>query len=102
MADLIFDCVARGLEEATSLDKLEARGTVRLALKAAGLDARSVTKEQMTVLLQKLMATELSNRGIADAEIVAQGLIRSLDQFDAASDAGGSESPEDIFRRLGG
>lgn len=102
MADSIFDFVAKGLQEATSLDKLEARGTIRLALKAAGLDARSVTKEQMTVLLQKLMATELSNRGIADAEFVAQGLIRSLDQIETASDADESESPEDVFRRLGG
>ena len=41
-----FDCVCEKLEEAPPRDRLQARGTVRLALKQAGLDARSVTPDQ--------------------------------------------------------
>ena len=48
MADAaVFDWICNRLEQDTSLDRLESRGTVRLALKSAGLDARSVTPEQM-------------------------------------------------------
>ena len=42
-----FEWTCNELEERCSLDRLEARGTVRLALKQAGLEARSVTPEQM-------------------------------------------------------
>jgi hypothetical protein len=38
-----FDRVCAALESETSLDRIEARGTVRLALKGAGLDAASDT-----------------------------------------------------------
>ena len=53
MADSIFDLVAEKLEECTALEKLEARGTVRIALSEAGLDARSVTRHQMAVMLER-------------------------------------------------
>ena len=45
--DNVFDWVCGALESATSLDRLEARGTLRLALKASGLEARTVTAEQL-------------------------------------------------------
>ncbi len=41
MAALLFDSIAEALEQATSLDRLESRGTLRLALETSGLDARS-------------------------------------------------------------
>ena len=100
MADTIFDFVAEQLESSTDLDKLEARGTVRLALKAAGLDARSVTKEQMIVLLDKVLPGELSARGVGSADATCEQLAGALKSFDAGG--AGSESPEDVFRRLGG
>ncbi len=43
MADSLFEFIAAQLEERTALDKLEARGTLRIALKEAGLDLRAVT-----------------------------------------------------------
>ncbi len=39
----IFDFVADEIERQTELEKLEARGTVRLALKSAGFDAGGIT-----------------------------------------------------------
>jgi len=101
MADTIFEFVAEKLEAATDLEKLEARGTVRLALKAAGLDARSVTKEQIIVMVEKVLPGELAARGVAGAEAICAQLATATKAMDTG-DGSGAESPEDVFRRLGG
>ena len=101
MADSLFEFIAGKIQEQTDLDQLEARGTVRIALKEAGLDPRSVTVGQMSVMLDKTMPRELMARGVDNADGLCRGLIASLKSFDG--DTGGSgESPEDVFRRLGG
>ena len=102
MADTIFEFVAEQLEERTELEKLEARGTVRIALKEAGLDARSVTKEQMAVMLQRTMPPELTSRGVESGDRICQGLASALKDFAPIGGATQGESPEDVFRRLGG
>jgi len=101
MAAEIFDLVAAELERRTDLARLEARGTVRLALKQAGLDARSVTGEQMAVTLERVVPAELRARGIQDAERVCRGILTALQAHPSTqSQAAASESPEAIFRRL--
>jgi hypothetical protein len=101
MADApAFDWVCSELERRTSLDRLEARGTVRLALKQAGLDSRSLSPDQMRVVLEKVMPKELASRGVQDAEGVCRALASGVSGV--ASAAGGAESPEDVFRRLAG
>ena len=101
MADSVFDFVAGALEERTDLAKLEARGTVRLALKEAGLDARSVTTEQIGVMLQKVMPAEIRSRGIDNADEICEGILTALKTKAPADSAGPApESPEAIFRRL--
>jgi hypothetical protein len=102
MADTIFEFVAEQLEGKTELEKLEARGTVRIALKEAGLDARGVTKEQMAVMLQRTMPPELTSRGIDHASQVCQVLVSALKDFTPVTGEHQGESPEDVFRRLGG
>ena len=102
MAGAIFDLVAAELERRTDLAKLEARGTVRLALKQAGLDARRVTATQMGVTLDKVLPGEMRSRGIEGPERICRAIHSSLDaqqppQHRAADD---TESPEAIFRRL--
>lgn len=101
MADTIFDFVAQQLEQASDLDKLESRGTVRLALKQSGLDAKSVTVEQMKVVLQKVLPGELATRGVDSGQRVCDGIVAALARFDgiAGSDA---QSPEAVFQRMGG
>ena len=59
MAADLFDFTAERLEHHTSLDRLEARGTLRIALKAAGLKAKSVSAAQLCVVFEKLMPDEL-------------------------------------------
>jgi hypothetical protein len=101
MADApAFDWVCGELERRTSLDRLEARGTVRIALKEAGLDSRSLTPEQMKVVLEKVLPKELGTRGIDDAESVCRTLATDVMGIDAGSGSG--ETPEEVFRRLAG
>jgi hypothetical protein len=96
-----FDFVCQELERATSLSLLEARGTLRLALKAAGVDARSVSAAQLRVILEKLIPGELRKRGCEDAERVCRDIGARLasKSFDAAP---APDSPEAVFARLGG
>ncbi len=93
-----FDRVAEKLEEETSLNRLEARGTLRIALKEAGFDAKSVSSNQLAVVIEKLLTGHLRDRGISDPEAVCQRLTGcfSSDSSDEAVD-----SPEAIFSRLG-
>ena len=100
MADAeAFDHACTSLEEATTLDRLAARGTVRIALKAAGLDARTVTPEQMAVVIEKLLPAELASRGIEDADGLCARITRGLG---ALSPGDGAETPDAVFKRLGG
>jgi len=99
----VFDWVCARLQQSSSLSELEARGTVRLALKQAGLDARSVSASEMAVVLRKVLPGELAQRAVEGAgplcEALAERVTRELG--DAASPAPGS-SVEAVFRRLGG
>ena len=96
-----FEWFCDSLEAATDLDRLEARGTVRIALKSAGLEAGGLTAAQTKVVLEKLMPSELEGRGIADAASICSGLVgRTSEILDSAAAASGT-SPEEVFARLG-
>jgi len=101
VADSIFDQVATALESRTTLEKLEARGTLRLALKEAGLSADSVTVDQIRVVIEKVLPGELKARGIdASADVCAQ-LSAEARNFEAAAGPA-VDSPESVFARLAG
>ena len=100
MAASIFELVAEELERRTDLAKLEARGTVRLAAREAGLDARTVTREQMIVMLQKVMPDEMRSRGVEQPEQICEAIITAVKSSQIASSPAEAESPEAIFRRL--
>jgi hypothetical protein len=100
MADsAAFDHVCRELESLSILDRLEARGTVRLTLKEAGLDPASVTPEQLDVVLDKVMPQALASRGVDDAASLCERLRGSLKDVETSAVA---DSPEAVFARLGG
>jgi hypothetical protein len=96
----VFEWLCDELEGATSFDRLEARGTVRLALKDAGLDASSVDSNQMKVVLEKVLPGELSRRGIDNAEALCSRLAAAASSVDDGGAA--ASSPEAVFARLGG
>jgi hypothetical protein len=100
MADAsAFDFVCDQLEARTTLDRLAARGTVRIALKQGGLDSRSVTPQQMAVVIEKVLVGELATRGIANAEALGSELAGKVRKLAAGT---GVETPDAVFRRLGG
>jgi len=103
MADAVaFDWICARLEQDTSLDRLESRGTVRLALKAAGLEARSVTPEQLKVVIDKVLAAELTTRGIDDAAGLCTRLATALGNERSSLAGNAAETPDAVFSRLGG
>ena len=98
----IFDFVAEEIERQTELEKLEARGTVRLALKEAGFNASGITTEQMAVVLERVMPGELTSRGVENAQSICASLATSIKEFRDAVEEHGSASPESVFARLAG
>ncbi len=101
MADATaFQRVCDELEARTGLSALEARGTIRLALKQAGFDAKSVNPQQMSVVVRKVLPGELSLRGIEGGESLCEHIAHELGTY--AEEPATVESPEDVFRRLGG
>jgi hypothetical protein len=100
MATTLFDFAAQKLEQHTGFSQLEARGTLRIAVKAAGLDAAGLKLDELRVVLEKLMPGELEQRGVSDSAAICA--VMAGDRADApATNAGeGSSSAEDVFRRL--
>ncbi len=97
-----FEWLCTGLEEGTSLGRLEARGTVRIALKEAGLEARSVTPAELVVVVERILPRELRQRGVGDEGALCKRLAAGLGVLDEQLSAGGADTPDAIFRRLGG
>ncbi|MDJ0853082.1 MAG: hypothetical protein QNK04_32325 [Myxococcota bacterium] len=99
MAESVFEVVAGEVERRTDLSRLEARGTVRLALRESGLDARGVTADQMVVILRRVLPGEMRSRGIDDPEQICAAILVTLSRA-PMQPAREPDSPEDIFRRL--
>ena len=94
-----FDWTCEALERETDLDRLEARGTVRIALKSSGLEAGSVQPDQMRVVIEKVLPGELVARGVDQADAICGRLATAVVSVSAGDDV---ESPDEVFKRLGG
>jgi hypothetical protein len=99
MAAAVFEYVAGEIERRSSLRTLEARGTLRLALKRAGLDAATVSGAQMGVVLERILPDEIRARGVPSPEDLCRSIGAGLRSSPFAEGPAG-ESPEAIFRRL--
>lgn len=96
----IFEQVSQLLEELTTFNRLESRGTVRLALKQAGFSPRAVGHHEMLVVLERVLPEALAARGVAHASEVCTRLAARLTALDGDDAADASESPEEVFRRF--
>jgi hypothetical protein len=94
-----FEAACSCLEKSGSLDRLAARGTVRLALKQAGLDPKAVTARELVVVARRLLPAELQARGVADSEALCTRIAKALESVDSGSSG---DTPEAIFARLAG
>jgi hypothetical protein len=96
----LFDFAAERLEHHTGFDRLEARGTLRIALKSAGLAPNNLTGAQLRVVFEQVMPGELDSRGVSDVPNVCAAVIADLASGDASAQDENSSSPDEIFRRL--
>ena len=97
-----FEWLCTALEESTTLERLEARGTVRIALKEAGLEPRTVTPSELRVVVQKILPRELRNRGVQNEAALCDRLVAGLQLLERQPSAPTADTPDAIFRRLGG
>jgi hypothetical protein len=66
------------VEARTSLDGLEARGTLGLALKVAGFLTRDVGRDDLALTLRTIMPGELRARGVENAERICEEVRAAL------------------------
>jgi len=102
MTTTLFDIAAERLEESTDMDRLAARGTLRLALKEAGLDTQNFSLAQLRAVFEKLMPRELEARGVANAAATCAAVMNDVASAASTADLTTAESPDEIFKRLGG
>ena len=92
MADApAFSFVAEQIESITTLDRLEARGTVRLAVKEAGFSAASIGPEEMAIVVDRVLPKELEGRGVRDSAAQCATIREGLSGIEAG--AGVQDSP---------
>jgi hypothetical protein len=102
VATTLFDIAAERLEESSDMDRLAARGTLRLAVKDAGLDVQNLTIPQLQAVFEKLMPRELEARGVTDAAATCKAVMNDIASAASTADLTASSSPDEIFERLGG
>jgi hypothetical protein len=93
-----FTLVADRLSQLSELDRLEARGTVRIAFKMAGVDVNHFGLDDLEAVLANIMPGELEKRGCADAGAICQAITKSL-EGDVPQTA--ARPRDEIMRRLG-
>ncbi len=62
---------ANSLQQHSPYDRLDARGTLRIALKAAGLEPKNLTESQLQVVFEQVMPGELESAASATHEMSA-------------------------------
>jgi len=98
MSESLFDRMAQVLEERTSLSRLEARGTLRLVLRDAGLEPDKLTPRYAEAVVEKMLPKALQSRGVTEASEACVAVA----QVAQASGAGAADAhrPETLFERL--
>lgn len=102
MVDDLFTLVSFRLEQHSDLDRLEARGTLRIALKKAGVAANSFTLEELEAVFSMILPGELAKRGVGDAENVCNLVMKTLAGEVGEAAKASATSRDEILRRLGG
>jgi hypothetical protein len=101
MADgTLFEAVADAIQGPAGMDVLATRGTLRLPLKSAGLDPKSVTPTQMRVVIERLLRKDLERRGVTGARGICDTLVETVRCAEGTASEAGASSPEEIFRRM--
>lgn len=94
-----FERAADDLERLSHLSRIEARGTLRLALREAGLAPRGVNFRSMLVVFEKAMPTMLGRRGVRGADEICRVIAAGL-WGPAGLEGSGGDTPEKVFSRM--
>lgn len=97
MSSPVFEAACKALEEGCDLERIESRGTVRIALSKAGLDPKTVTLHEMGVVLDQILPGELESRSIQGPVALCERIARSVAE---AEEAAAARRPEDVFGAL--
>jgi len=97
-----FERAADELERLSRMSRIETRGTLRIALKEAGLLPRGVNYRSMLVVLEKVLPLMLIRRGVQDAAEICKILATSMrERAKMEGSDGFGETPEKVFSRMG-
>jgi hypothetical protein len=102
VAATLFDVASERLEAGAEMERLAARGTLRLALKQAGLDTQNLTIQQLRAVFEKLMPKDLEARGVSDAEATCRAIMAQIAASADLNEIASPTLPDDVFKRLGG
>lgn len=94
-----FEAACARLEESGGLERLPTRGTIRLVLKEAGLDPKTVTARELAVAIERLLPAELSARGLPQPQVLCASIAAALESVENPAR---DDTPEAVFARLGG
>jgi hypothetical protein len=97
----VFAWLGDALEKRTSLSRIEARGTVRLVLKDAGLEPGAVNAAQMGVVITRLLPSALERRGVSDVSVLCETLCSELRTFAKTLSLPVKDTAYDVFERMG-
>ena len=95
-----FEFVCERLEAVAKMSRIEARGTVRLALREVGKNPMYVTPQDMAMIVTRVLPRMLQNRGVKDAPNICGEIGVQLNQAKLASGATYLD-PAEVFARLG-
>src|SRR5262245_22272430 len=73
-----FDAAHTALEKSSGMDRWAARGAIQLALMDAGLEASTVNKQQMSVVVEKLLPRQLQSQKIGDVSAICAKISDAL------------------------
>jgi hypothetical protein len=93
-----FSFACGELERLTQWTREQARGTVRLALREAGLSASAVRAREMQVVFERLMPKELASRRVENGEQLCADIGQRVG---AVQDDARVDTPDAVFARLG-
>ena len=96
----LFELVADRLEAETDLDRLEARGTLRIALKSAGVASKHFTLAELEAVFAKIMPDERARRGAPDAAGVCDTVLKAMPSDLPDAPGNSATSRDEIMRRL--
>lgn len=103
MNNAVFIWAAEALERTTFMNLPQCRGTLRLALKKAGLDPASLTAHELEAVLLRVLPVELEVRGVEGAMQLCRDIETDLAESDLARlDVSPRSNTDSTLRRIFG